>query len=69
VLELGLFGLGQVGEFSYVLGALAAGAGLITRQVSSGLIGAGVITIAFSSVLVRLTHGSNKAAGPARSSL
>ncbi|TAN34772.1 potassium transporter Kef [bacterium] len=49
-------GLGQVGEFSYVLGALALGAGLITRQASVGLIGAVVISIATSSVLVRLAH-------------
>jgi CPA2 family monovalent cation:H+ antiporter-2 len=49
-------GLGQVGEFSYVLGALALGAGLVTGQVNAGLIGAVVITIAASSVLVRLVH-------------
>lgn len=47
-------GLGQVGEFSYVLGALALSAGLITKQVSAGLIGAVVISIAASSVLVRI---------------
>ena len=48
-------GLGQVGEFSYVLGALALGAGLITREVSAGLIGAVVASIAASSILVRLS--------------
>jgi len=47
-------GLGQVGEFSYVLGALALSAGLITKQVSAGLIGAVVVSIAASSVLVRI---------------
>jgi CPA2 family monovalent cation:H+ antiporter-2 len=47
-------GLGQVGEFSYVLGALALGAGLITKEVSAGLIGAVVVSIAASSILVRL---------------
>jgi CPA2 family monovalent cation:H+ antiporter-2 len=47
-------GLGQVGEFSYVLGALALSAGLISKQVSAGLIGAVVISIAASSVLVRI---------------
>jgi monovalent cation:H+ antiporter-2, CPA2 family len=46
-------GLGQVGEFSYVLGALALGAGLITREVSAALIAAVVVSIALSSVLVR----------------
>jgi K+:H+ antiporter len=54
-------GLGQVGEFSYVLGALALGAGLITKEVSAGLIGAVVVSIAASSVLVRLA-GSGRAA-------
>ncbi len=49
-------GLGQVGEFSYVLGALAMGAGLITAEVSSGLVGAVVVSIAASSILVRLVH-------------
>jgi CPA2 family monovalent cation:H+ antiporter-2 len=54
-LQLAL-GLGQVGEFSYVLGALALGAGWISSQVSAGLIGAVVISIAASSILVRLAH-------------
>ena len=49
-------GLGQVGEFSYVLGALALGGGLVTAEVSSGLVGAVVISIAASSILVRLVH-------------
>jgi CPA2 family monovalent cation:H+ antiporter-2 len=49
-------GLGQVGEFSYVLGALALSAGLITKQVSAGLIGAVVVSIAASSVLVRVAR-------------
>jgi CPA2 family monovalent cation:H+ antiporter-2 len=57
-------GLGQVGEFSYVLGALALGAGLISPAVSAGLVGAVVVSIAASSILVRLAHrpvaGSNK---------
>src|SRR3989440_5003073 len=52
VLQLAV-GLGQVGEFSYVLGALALGAGLITTETSAGLIGAVVVSIAASSVLVR----------------
>ena len=46
-------GLTQVGEFSYVLGALALGTGYITKQVSDALIGAVVISIAVSSILVR----------------
>jgi CPA2 family monovalent cation:H+ antiporter-2 len=51
-------GLGQVGEFSYVLGALALSAGLITRQVSAGLVGAVVVSIAASSLLVRVVNRS-----------
>jgi CPA2 family monovalent cation:H+ antiporter-2 len=47
-------GLGQVGEFSYVLGGLALGGGLISSAVSEGLIGAVVASIAGSSILVRL---------------
>ncbi len=47
-------GLGQVGEFSYVLAALALGAGLISPTVQAALIAAVVVTIAASSVLVRL---------------
>lgn len=47
-------GLGQVGEFSYVLGTLALGAGFITSRISSALIAAVVVSIAASSILVRL---------------
>jgi CPA2 family monovalent cation:H+ antiporter-2 len=47
-------GLGQIGEFSYVLAAIALAAGLITVEVQSALITAVVVTIAASSVLVRL---------------
>ena len=47
-------GLGQVGEFSYVLGALALGAGFISSNVSSALIAAVVVSIAVSSILVRV---------------
>src|SRR5438067_6816747 len=52
-------GLGQVGEFSYVLGAIALSARLITPQVSSGLVGAVVVSIAASSILVRIAHRPN----------
>ena len=55
-------GLGQVGEFSYVLGALALSAGLISKQVSAGLIGAVVVSIAASSVLVRIKPPVRKVA-------
>ena len=52
-------GLGQIGEFSYVLGALALGAGLISVEVSSGLVAAVVVSIAASSILVRIVHRPN----------
>src|SRR5207237_10601194 len=47
------------GEFSYVLGALALGGGLITKEVNAALIGAVVISIAASSILVRLIGGAS----------
>jgi K+:H+ antiporter len=52
-------GLGQVGEFSYVLGGLALGAGLISAEVNSALIASVVLTIAASSVAVRFAHKPN----------
>jgi len=58
-------GLGQVGEFSYVLGALALGAGLISTQVNVALVAAVVVTIAASSILVRVAHRPNTAAAAA----
>jgi K+:H+ antiporter len=58
-------GLGQVGEFSYVLGALALSAGLITSEVSAGLVGAVVVSIAASSILVRLGGRRRTAEGDA----
>jgi hypothetical protein len=45
-----------------VLGALALSAGLITKQVSAGLIGAVVVSIAASSVLVRIKSPVRKVA-------
>jgi len=54
-------GLGQVGEFSYVLGALALGAGFISKEVSAGLIGAVVVSIAASSILVRVVGAKSAA--------
>jgi K+:H+ antiporter len=47
-------GLSQVGEFSYVLAALAVGAGFISQAVNAGLVIAVVVSIAASSVLVRV---------------
>ena len=51
-------GLGQIGEFSYVLGVRAVGTRLISKEVSAALISAVVISIAASSVLVRFWGGT-----------
>ncbi len=50
--QLGV-GLGQVGEFSYVLGTLAIGAGAAGQEHFAGLLGAVVVTIAVSAVAAR----------------
>jgi CPA2 family monovalent cation:H+ antiporter-2 len=47
-------GLGQVGEFSFVLGSTAAAAGAIGDEVYAAILGAVVVTIIGSSVIVRL---------------
>jgi CPA2 family monovalent cation:H+ antiporter-2 len=47
-------GLGQVGEFSFVLGSTAAAAGAIGLDVYEAILGAVVLTIIGSTVLVRL---------------
>jgi CPA2 family monovalent cation:H+ antiporter-2 len=49
-------GLSQVGEFSYVLAALALAAGFITQEVNAGLVTAVVVSIAGSSILVRVAN-------------
>lgn len=52
-LQVGI-GLGQVGEFSFVLGSTAAAAGAIGSEVYAAILGAVVVTIIGSTVLVRL---------------
>jgi len=42
-----------------VLGAIALAAGLISPQVSAGLVAAVVVSIAASSILVRVSHPAN----------
>jgi K+:H+ antiporter len=60
-------GLGQVGEFSFVLGSTAAAAGAIGPEVYAAILGAVVVTIIGSSVTVRLIGGNPRpeAAGAA----
>ena len=47
-------GLGQVGEFSFVLGSAAAATGAIGPEVYAAILGAVVVTIIGSTVIVRL---------------
>jgi CPA2 family monovalent cation:H+ antiporter-2 len=47
-------GLGQIGEFSFVLGSAAVAAGAITRDVYVALVAAVALSIAVSTVVVRV---------------
>lgn len=47
-------GLGQVGEFSFVLGSATVAAGAITNEAYVGLVAAVAVSIAVSAVVVRL---------------
>ncbi len=61
-------GLGQMGEFGYVLGGIGLSAGALSATEFTALLGAMVITIAGSSVLVRAAGRSPDGAtsSPAR---
>ena len=50
--QLGI-GLGQVGEFSFVLASAATGLGLISADIYAAVLGSVVVSIAVSTVLVR----------------
>ncbi len=54
-------GIGQIGEFSFVLGSIGLGAGVLGADVHAALLGAIVASIALSSVLVRVvgTRGAS----------
>lgn len=60
-------GLGQVGEFSFVLGSATVAAGAITNDAYVGLVAAVAVSIAVSTVVVRLVgerpheHGAEQA--------
>jgi CPA2 family monovalent cation:H+ antiporter-2 len=47
-------GVGQVGEFTFVLASIGIGAGVLERDLYEAMLGSIVVTIAASSVLVRL---------------
>lgn len=54
-------GLGQIGEFSFVIASLGVSAGLVTQRVHTAILGAMVLTIAFATLVTRRV----RAAGPA----
>jgi CPA2 family monovalent cation:H+ antiporter-2 len=49
-------GLGQIGEFSFVLASLVLGRALIPPALYSGVLAAVVVTIAISTTLVKVGH-------------
>ncbi|HTG41395.1 MAG TPA: cation:proton antiporter, partial [Methylomirabilota bacterium] len=57
-------GLGQVGEFSFVLGSAAAVAGAIGPDVYAAILGAVVVTIIGSTVIVRLGSRPHEVLAP-----
>jgi Kef-type K+ transport system membrane component KefB len=56
-------GLGQMGEFSFVLGTAALTADAIGPEVYAAELGAVVLTIVASTVLVRLVGSGNREGG------
>jgi CPA2 family monovalent cation:H+ antiporter-2 len=56
-------GLGQIGEFSFVLGSALMASGALEAEVYAALLAAVAISIALSSVAVRLAHRKDAAAG------
>jgi CPA2 family monovalent cation:H+ antiporter-2 len=64
--QLGI-GLGQVGEFGFVLATVAVSRGVLPAEVYAGLLAAVAISIAASSILVRLVKAPVHAShGPVR---
>ncbi|MFL5756586.1 MAG: cation:proton antiporter [Chloroflexota bacterium] len=62
--QLGI-GLGQLGEFSFVLASVALAAGRLDTPVYAGILGAVVVTIVLSTVVVRLVGQPVPAVPPA----
>jgi CPA2 family monovalent cation:H+ antiporter-2 len=58
-------GLGQVGEFSFVLGSAAAAAGALSHERYVALIAAVAVSIGVSTVIVRFVTGSRGDDAPA----
>jgi Kef-type K+ transport system membrane component KefB len=55
-------GLGQIGEFSFVLVSIVLGRALIPAELYNAVLVAVVLTIAVSTTLVRLGHRPSLAA-------
>ena len=49
-------GLGQIGEFSFVLATIGLNRNVIPRELYAAVLAAVVVTIAASTLLVRLGH-------------
>jgi predicted Kef-type K+ transport protein len=49
-------GLGQIGEFSFVLASIVLGRALIPSTLYNAVLAAVVVTIAVSTTLVKLGH-------------
>jgi CPA2 family monovalent cation:H+ antiporter-2 len=58
-------GLGQVGEFGYVLGSVGLAAGVVSGSEFSALLAVVVITIAASAILVRVGPWTRPSEGSA----
>jgi CPA2 family monovalent cation:H+ antiporter-2 len=54
-------GLGQIGEFSFVLATVGLAAGELTDEIYSAILGGVALTIALSTVVVRLIRPTNAA--------
>ena len=61
-LQLGV-GLGQVGEFSFVLASVGVALGVVDEQLYAAVLGAVVVTIVGSTILVRLLGRSTPEPG------
>lgn len=51
-------GLGQIGEFSFVLVSVGLAAGAIERPLYAAMLAAAAVTVATSTVAVRLVPGA-----------
>jgi CPA2 family monovalent cation:H+ antiporter-2 len=63
-LQLGI-GLGQVGEFSFVLASAGVGLGVVDPELYAAVLGAVVVTIVGSTILVRVARPERAGASPA----